>query len=164
MADARLRKAETPRRRRGAVRVTVRRRVKAPVHLAWARLSDLGALSRWAPGVVASKAGTLRIGARRVATLRKPAYGKAELVETVNALRPHGFTYDIEGGIGPMPSVVTGWDLLPRGDGGASCVVQVQSDVALAGGLRFAKPLAWLAWRRRLSALAKGFARYAESA
>jgi hypothetical protein len=144
------------------VRVTVRRRVRAPVHLAWARLSDLGALARWAPDVVASKAETLRLGARRVATLAEPAYGKGELVETVNALRPHGFTYDIEGGIGPMSSIVTSWDLLPKG-GGEGCVVQVQSDIALTGNVRFVKPLAWLAWRRQLAVLAKGFARYAEA-
>ncbi len=142
------------------MRVTVRRKVRAPEHLAWTRLSDLGALHKWAPDVVASRAETLRLGARRVATLARPAYGKAELVETVNALRPHGFTYDIEGGIGPMPSIVTSWDLIPKGEG---CVVQVQSDISLAGGMRFAKPLAWLAWRRQLSVLAKGFARYAES-
>ena len=140
------------------MRVTVRRKVKAPEHLAWTRLADLGALSKWAPDVVASKAETLRLGARRVATLKEPAYGKSELVETVNALRPHGFTYDIEGGIGPMESIVTSWDLIPKGDG---CVVQVRSDVTLAGKMRYAKPLAWLAWRRQLAVLAKGFAKYA---
>lgn len=140
------------------MRVTVRRKVKAPEHLAWTRLADLGALSKWAPDVVASKAETLRLGARRIATLKEPAYGKAELVETVNALRPHGFTYDIEGGIGPMSNIVTSWDLLPKGEG---CVVQVQSDIELTGTVRFVKPLAWLAWRRQLNALAKGFAKYA---
>ncbi|MFA5944634.1 MAG: SRPBCC family protein [Candidatus Thermoplasmatota archaeon] len=140
------------------MKVTVRRKVKAPIHQAWPKLADLSALPKWAPDVATCKAETLRLGARRTATLKEPAYGKAKLVETVNALRPQGFTYDIEGGIGPMDSIVTSWDLEPKGD---ACVVKVSSEITLAGKLRYAKPLAWLAWRRQLKALAKGFGKYA---
>jgi hypothetical protein len=140
------------------VKVTVRRKVKAPVHQAWPKLADLAALSKWAPDVVACKAETLRLGARRIATLKEPAYGKDALVETVNALRPQGFTYDIEGGIGPLEEIATSWDLEAKGD---ACVVVVSSELVLSRKLRFAKPLVYLSWRRTLSALAKGFARYA---
>ena len=140
------------------VKVTVRRKAKVPVHQAWPRLADLGALAKWAPDVSACKAETLRLGARRVAKLAKPAYGKQELVETVNALRPQGFTYDIEGGIGPLEEIVTSWDLEAKGE---ACVVQVTSEVRLSRKLRFVKPLVWLAWRRQVGALAKGFAKYA---
>jgi hypothetical protein len=142
------------------VKVTVRRKVKAPVHQAWPKLADLGALAKWAPDVIACKAETLRLGARRIATLKEPAYGKDALVETVNALRPQGFTYDIEGGIGPLEEVVTSWDLEAKGD---ACVVRVTSEVKLARRLRFVKPLAWLAWRRQVVALANGFARFASA-
>lgn len=142
------------------MRVTVRRKVAAPIHRAWPKLADLGALHLWAPDVTATKAETLRLGARRVATLDKPAYGKADLVETVNALRPQGFTYDIEGGIGPFATIVTSWDLETRGD---ACVVVVTSDITVVGKWRFAKPLAAMGWRRQLAALAKGFAKYAEA-
>ena len=141
------------------MKVTVRRKVKAPVHQAWPKLADLAALPKWAPDVVACKAETLRLGARRIATLKEPAYGKDALVETVNALRPQGFTYDIEGGIGPMESIVTSWDLEQKGD---ACVVQVSSQIVLSGKMRYAKPLAWIAWRRQLSVLARGYAKYAE--
>lgn len=140
------------------MKVTVRRKVKAPVHQAWPKLADLGALHKWAPDVAATKAETLRLGARRIATLKEPTYGKGELVETVNALRPQGFTYDIEGGIGPLEEIVTSWDLEGDGEG---CTVKATSEVRLARKLRFVKPLAWLSWRRQLSALAKGFAKYA---
>ena len=142
------------------MKVTVRRKVKAPVHQAWPRLADLGALHRWAPDVTATKAETLRLGARRTATLKEPAYGKDKLVETVNALRPQGFTYDIEGGIGPLQEIVTSWDLEAKGD---ACIVTVTSEVKLARKLRFAKPLVWMSWRRQVAALAKGFAKYAAS-
>lgn len=142
------------------MKVTVRRKVKAPIHTAWPRLADLGALPKWAPDVASCKAETLRLGARRIATLKEPAYGKDRLVETVNALRPQGFTYDIEGGIGPLEEIVTSWDLEPKGDG---CVVVVSSDLVLSRKLRFAKPFVYLSWRRTLSALAKGFAKYAAS-
>lgn len=140
------------------MQVQVRVKVKAPIHQAWPKLADLAALSKWAPDIASSKAETLRLGARRVAILKEPAYGKDRLVETVNALRPQGFTYDIEGGIGPMAAIVTSWDLEARGD---TCVVVVASDLTLTGKLRYATPLAWLAWRRQLKALAKGFAAYA---
>lgn len=142
------------------MKVTVRRKVKAPVHQAWPKLADLGALAKWAPDVISCKAETLRLGARRIATLREPSYGKDALVETVNALRPQGFTYDIEGGIGPMESILTSWDLEQKGE---ASIVQVSSEIVLSGKLRYAKPLAWLAWRRQLNALAKGFAKYAAS-
>jgi carbon monoxide dehydrogenase subunit G len=142
------------------VHVQVRVKVKAPVHQAWTKLADLGALAKWAPDVASCKAESLRLGARRVAVLKEPAYGKDRLVETVNALRPQGFTYDIEGGIGPMATITTSWDLEPKGD---AAVVQVGSDIELSGKMRFAKPLAWLAWRRQLKVLAKGFADYAAS-
>lgn len=140
------------------VKVTVRRRVKAPVHQVWPRLADLGALHKWAPDITATKAETLRLGARRVATLREPAYGKDRLVETVNALRPQGFTYDIEGGIGPLEEIATSWDLEAKDD---DCIVKVTSEVKLARKVRFVKPLVWLSWRRQIAALAKGFAKYA---
>ncbi len=140
------------------MKVTVRVKVKAPIHQAWPKLADLAALSKWAPDVAASKAETLRLGARRTATLKEPAYGKAKLVETVNALRPQGFTYDIEGGIGPLEEIVTSWDLEPKGD---ACVAVVSSELVLARKLRFVKPLVRLSWRRQLKALAKGFAKYA---
>ena len=142
------------------MKVTVRRKVKAPVHQAWPKLADLGALPKWAPDVSSCKAENLRLGARRIATLKEPAYGKDKLVETVNALRPQGFTYDIEGGIGPLEEIVTSWDLEAKGD---ACVVKVTSEVKLARRLRFVKPLAWLSWRRQVAALAKGFARYASA-
>lgn len=142
------------------VRVTVRRKVEAPIHRAWPKLADLGALHLWAPDVASTKAETLRLGARRTATLTEPTYGKAELVETINALRPQGFTYDIEDGIGPFSTIVTSWDLEAKGD---SCVVMVSSTIEVVGKWRFAKPLAALGWRRQLAALAKGFAKYAES-
>lgn len=140
------------------VKVTVRRKVKVPIHQAWPKLADLGALARWAPDVVACKAETLRLGARRIATLKEPTNGKDRLVETVNALRPQGFTYDIEGGIGPLEEIVTSWDLEANGD---ACVVKVTSEVTLARRLRLVKPLAWLSWRRQVAALARGFAKYA---
>ena len=142
------------------MKVTVRRKVKAPIHTAWPRLADLGALPKWAPDVASCKAETLRLGARRIATLKEPAYGKDRLVETVNALRPQGFTYDIEGGIGPLEEIVTSWDLEAKAD---ACIVRVTSEVKLARRLRFAKPLVWLSWRRQVAALAKGFAKYAAS-
>ena len=138
--------------------VQVRAKVRAPIHQAWTKLADLKALAQWAPDVASSKADKLRLGARRTAVLKEPAFGKPELVETVNALRPQGFTYDIEGGIGPFATITTSWDLEPKG---AGCVVVVGSDLTVSGKLRFAKPLAWLAWRRQLKALAKAFARYA---
>lgn len=138
--------------------VQVRAKVHAPIHQAWPKLADLAALSKWAPDVASCRAETLRLGARRIAVLKEPAYGKDRLVETVNALRPQGFTYDIEGGIGPMSAIVTSWDLEANGD---ACVVVVGSDVELSGKLRYAKPLAWLAWRRQLKTLAKAFAKYA---
>jgi hypothetical protein len=140
------------------VKVTVRRKVRSPVHQAWPKLADLAALPRWAPDVASCKAETLRLGARRTVTLKEPAYGKDRLVETVNALRPQGFTYDIEGGIGPLEAIATSWDLEPKGD---ACVVTVSSELTLARRLRLAKPLVHLRWRRQLKALAKGFARYA---
>lgn len=143
-----------------SVKVTVRVKVKAPVHAAWPKLADLGALHHWAPDVTACKAETLRLGARRIATLKEPAYGKDELVETVNALRPQGFTYDIEDGIGPLEQIATSWDLEAKGD---HCVVVVSSELAVARKLRFVKPLVRLSWRRQLKALAKGFAKYAAS-
>ncbi|HUR25113.1 MAG TPA: SRPBCC family protein [Candidatus Thermoplasmatota archaeon] len=140
------------------MKVTVRRKVRAPVHQAWPKLADLAALSKWAPDVTTCKAEALRLGARRIATLKEPAYGKDALVETINALRPQGFTYDIEGGIGPLEEIVTSWDLEAKGD---ACVVKVTSEVKLARKLRFAKPLVWLSWRRQVAVLAKGFAKYA---
>lgn len=140
--------------------VQVRVKVGAPIHQAWTRLADLKALAQWAPDVASSKADKLRLGARRVAVLKEPVDGKGELVETVNALRPQGFTYDIEGGVGPFPAITTSWDLEPKG---SDCVVVVASDLTVTGRLRFVKPVAWLAWRRQLKALAKGFARYAAS-
>jgi hypothetical protein len=142
------------------VQVTVRRKAAVPVHAAWPKLADLAALSKWAPDVASSRSDQLRLGARRVAVLKEPAYGKAELVETVTALRPQGFSYDIEGGIGPFAAITTSWDLEPR-DGG--CAVVVSSEIAVIGKWRFAKPLAAWGWKRQLAALAKGFAKYAES-
>lgn len=141
------------------MRVTVRRKVKAPIHSAWAKLADLRALHQWAPDVVSSKSDPLRLGARRIAVLDEPAYGKTELVETVNALRPQGFTYYIEGGIGPLEEIVTSWDLESAGE---HCRVVVSSELTLARRLRFVKPLVRLSWRRQLKALAKGFSHYAE--
>jgi hypothetical protein len=142
------------------MKVTVRRKVKAPIHQAWPKLADLAALSKWAPDVPECKAENLRLGARRIATLKERTYGKDKLVETVNALRPQGFTYDIEGGIGPLEEIVTSWDLEQKGD---TCVVVVSSELTLAPKLRFVKPLVYLSWRRTLNALAKGFAKYAAS-
>jgi carbon monoxide dehydrogenase subunit G len=143
------------------MKVVAKAKAAVPVHQAWPKLADLKALPEWAPDVASCKAETLRLGARRVATLRRPAGGKSDLVETVMALRPQGFTYDIEGGIGPFTSIVTSWDLEPRGEG---CTVVVSSDLEVGGRWRYAKPLAAWAWKRQLKALAKGFARYAERA
>jgi hypothetical protein len=143
-----------------AVHVTVRRKVKAPIHQAWPKLADFGALATWMHDVESCKGEKLRLGARRVVTLKEPAFGKTELVETVNALRPQGFTYDIEGGVGPWDPFATSWDLEPKGDG---CVVVVRGDFTVNGKLRFAKPLSWLGWRRQLGKLAKDFATYAAS-
>jgi hypothetical protein len=140
------------------MRVTVRQRIAVPLHRAWPKLADLAALETWAPDVTESRADPLRVGARRVAYLRNPAYGKKALVETVCAIEPHGFTYDIEGGIGPLRSIVTTWRLSGDGD---HCTVQVSSVLQVAGPARLAGPLVWLAWRRQLRALAKGFARHA---
>jgi len=140
------------------VHVEVRRKVRAPIHAAWPKLADLGALAQWSPDVAASPSDKLRLGARRRARLKEPAYGKAELVETITALRPQGFSYDIEGGIGPFATIATSWDLEPAGDG---CIVVLGSDITVTGKWRFAKPLAAWGWRRQLAVLAKAFANYA---
>lgn len=147
------------RRHSAAMQTAVRVAVDAPIHQAWTKLADLGALAKWAPDVASSRSDKLRLGARRVAVLKAPAYGKAELVETVKVLEPHGFTYDIEGGIGPLEAIETTWRLEPKGD---RCVVVVSSTVQLARRLRPVALLAKLSWRRQLKALAKGFKRYAE--
>lgn len=140
------------------MKVVAKAKVAVPVHQAWPKLADLKALPEWAPDVASCKAEKLRLGARRVAVLTKPAYGKPELVETVMALRPQGFTYDIEGGIGPFTSIVTSWDLEAKGE---NAVVVVASDIEVGGKWRRAKWLAGWAWKRQLKALAKGFAAYA---
>ena len=142
------------------VHVTVRVKVDAPVHQAWTKLADLKALSQWAPDVASSRSDPLRVGARRIAVLKQPAYGKTELVETVKALAPHSFTYDIEGGIGPLEAIETTWRLEARGEGS---VVTIESEVQLARKLRLVTPLVKLTWRRQMKALAKGFARYASA-
>lgn len=140
--------------------VTVRVKVDAPVHQAWTKLADLKALSQWAPDVASSRSDPLRVGARRVAVLKEPAYGKAELVETVKALGPHSFTYDIEGGIGPLEAIETTWRLEARGD---KAVVTIDSEVQLARRLRLVTPLVKLSWRRQMKVLAKAFAAYAKA-
>ena len=154
-------KAETGPGRVAGVDVTVRRKVRAPLHRAWPKLADLKALPEWMDDVASCKAENLRLGARRVVTLKEETYGKTEMVETVNALRPQGFTYDIEGGIGPFTSIVTSWDLEQDGD---QCVVLVGSTIEVGGRWRYAKPIAAWGWKRQLKVLAKGFAKYAERA
>lgn len=157
---ARLKPASS---RCGGVHVTVRAKVAAPIHQAWTKLADLQALSKWAPDVADSHADPLRVGARRVAVLKERTYGKTALVETVKALYPHGFTYDIEGGIGPLEAIETTWRL-EAGDGGADgCVAVVHSRVVLAKRVRWMTPLVKLSWRIQMQALVRAFAAYASN-
>lgn len=141
--------------------VTVRARVDAPIHQAWTKLADLQALADWAPDVAESHADRLRVGARRVAVLKEPAHGKTERVETVKALYPHGFSYDIEGGIGPLEAIETTWRLeAADGDG---CIAVVHSRVVLAKRVRWMTPLVRLSWGLRMKQLARAFAAYASN-
>lgn len=134
--------------------------VPLPPDAAWLRLADLAALSQWAPDVLDSPAEPLRVGATRRARLRKPAFGKGVLVERVTALDPprRSFTYDIEGGIGPMASIRTTWSVAQAPGGGST--VTVSSDVALAGAARLVPFLAKRAWTKQLQELADAFARW----
>lgn len=136
--------------------------VALPPDAAWAKLADLGALAQWAPDVAASPAEPLRAGATRWAKLKEPAFGKDTLVERVVEADPkrRTFTYDIEGGVGPMKSIRTTWAVNPAPGGS---VVTVSSDVELAGAVRFVPFLAKRAWTKQLQVLADSFARWAPS-
>ena len=128
---------------------------------AWGALADLAALHEWAPDVVESPSDPLGVGAVRRARLDKPAYGKDVLVERVVAVAPgRSFTYDIEGGIGPLASIRTTWSVAPL-EGGRGCRVTVASDVVLSGAARFVPFLVQRAWAKQLRDLARAFAAWA---
>lgn len=137
--------------------------VALPPDEAWARLADLGALAQWAPDVASSPAEPLRAGATRWARLKRPAYGKDTLVERVLDADPRRrtFTYDIEGGIGPMAAIRTTW-AVAAAPGGSE--VTVSSEVGLAGALRLVPFLARRAWAKQLQELADAFAAWAPTA
>jgi hypothetical protein len=128
---------------------------------AWDRLADLAALSQWAPDVADSPADPLRPGAVRRARLKKPAYGKEVLVERFTQVdaRQRTFTYDIEGGIGPLASIRTTWSVAGAADGGS--VVKVASEVTLSGAARFVPFLVKRAWTKQLQELVDGFVGWA---
>lgn len=127
---------------------------------AWARLADLQALAQWAPDVASSPSEPLRPGATRWAKLKEPAFGKDTLVERVVEVdaKRRTFTYDIEGGIGPMKAIRTTWSVAAAPGGS---LVTVASDVELAGALRFVPFLARRAWAKQLQVLADAFAAWA---
>lgn len=139
-----------------------RAHVPLPVEKAWPRLAELSALHEWAPDVTASPADPLRVGATRWAKLREPASGKDTLVERVVDVdeRGHAFTYDIEGGIGPLRAIRTTWRLDPTQGG---CTVVVTSEVTLSPAARLLSPIVKRAWRKQLQALADGFAAWASA-
>lgn len=126
----------------------------------WPKLADLPALSQWAPDVVDSPADDLRPGATRRARLDKPAYGKDVLIERIVDVdaRRHTFSYDIEGGIGPLSTIRTTWSVVAA-EGGS--IVRVASEVTLSGAARFVPFLVKRAWSKQLQELADGFAAWA---
>lgn len=127
---------------------------------AWERLAALDRLHEWAPDVTASPSDPLRVGAVRRATLTKPAFGKPVLVERVVGVdAPRSFTYDIEGGIGPLRTVRTTWSVAPVA-GGAR--VTVSSETTLGGLARLMPGMANKSWTRQLQALVDGFAAWAD--
>lgn len=127
---------------------------------AWARLADLSALSAWAPDVVASPSDPLRPGAVRRARLDKPAFGKEVLVERVVAVDAprRSFTYDIEGGIGPLKAIRTTWTVAAEG---AGSVVTCASDITVTGPARLVPFLVRKQWTRTLQDLVDAFAAWA---
>ena len=137
-------------------------KVALPAETVWNRLSDLRALSQWAPDVAGSPAEGLRPGATRWARLYKPVYGKDVLIERITDVDPvrRAFTYQIEGGIGPLTSIETTWRVSP--DRGAGSIVIVSSILTVTGLARFLPVLVLKQWTARLQALVDGFARWAE--
>lgn len=143
-----------------AMQAKVRVPVAAASDVAWARLTELSKLPEWMPDVVACTSDRLHVGARRVAVLHKPRYGKDRLVEAIDWVGDHAFSYDIEGGTGPMRRVHTTWRIREdEAEGG--CAVEVESVFKMRGLWTLMAPLAALAWRRQLRVLAKGFASWA---
>ncbi len=138
-------------------------KVALPVATVWNRLSDLRSLSQWAPDVASSPAEGLRVGATRWARLYEPAYGKDVLIERITDVDAgrHAFTYEIEGGIGPLTAIQTTWRVTPDRDGAGS-IVTVSSLVTVAGMARFMPVLVLKRWTARLQALVDGFARWAK--
>lgn len=138
-------------------------RVALPVATVWNRLSDLRALNQWAPDVASSPAEGLRPGATRWARLYEPTYGKDVLIERFTDVDPHrhAFTYEIEGGIGPLSSIKTTWRVSPDRTGKGS-FVHVSSELTVSGPARFLPFLVLRQWTTRLQALADGFVRWAE--
>ncbi|MEK6976096.1 MAG: SRPBCC family protein [Candidatus Thermoplasmatota archaeon] len=136
--------------------------VPLPVPAAWQRLADLSALSQWAPDVAGSPAEAIRPGATRWARLYEPTYGKDVLIERITDVDPrrHTFSYDIEGGIGPLAAIRTTWSVAPA-DGGSGSTVTVSSEITLTGSARFVPFLVKRAWTRQLQDLVDGFAKWA---
>ena len=133
--------------------------VPLPPRAAWERLAALDRLHEWAPDVTASPSDPLRVGAVRRATLTKPAFGKRVLVERVVAVdAPRSFTYDIEGGIGPLRAIRTTWRVVPAAGGSR---VTVASETTLGGLARLMPGMANKSWTKQLQELVDGFARWA---
>lgn len=134
---------------------------RVPASVAWARLADLEALAKWAPDVIDAPSDALRPGGKRRARLKTAVYGKDVLVERfveVDAPR-RTFTYDIEGGIGPMTAIRTTWSVVPAG---TACTVHVASDLTVSGPARFVPFLVRRAWTRQLQVLADAFVAWAD--
>lgn len=140
--------------------VVAKSKVALPVEAAWHRLSDLSALSQWAPDVAGSPSEALRPGATRWARLYEPTYGKDVLIERITDVDPRrrSFSYDIEGGIGPLAVIKTTWSVAAD-DGGS--IVTVASDLTVTGAARFLPFLVRKSWGKQLQELVDGFARWA---
>jgi hypothetical protein len=139
-------------------------KVALPVQTVWNRLSDLRSLSQWASDVAASPAEPLRPGATRWARLYEPTYGKDVLIERITHVDVdrHRFTYDIEGGIGPLSTIRTTWRVLPDA-GGSGSIVICSSELTITGPARFLSFLVLRRWTKQLQSLVDGFARWAKS-
>lgn len=127
--------------------------VAAPVadeKAAWNLLAALGRLAEWAPDVASSDAGPLQVGTVRLVRLEEPVFRKSVLRERVIMVRDRSFTYEIEGGIGPLRRIETTWRI-------ADGQVIVDSHVELAW---YARPMAKQAqrqWHVAIAELVEGF-------